>query len=115
MELNELIADYKAVREERERYEVFYKAKLQALQEKIEALMTEQDLQSAKTASGQAVRYVRRSLRVADLDKFLDYAEANAPYLVKKSLENTEALAVIDSGELIPGIEVGSTFVLSIK
>ena len=115
MELNELIEEYKSVRSAKERYEVFYKTKLADIQEKIDATLIRQGLQSAKTDAGQAIRYVRRSVRIGDLEMLSDYAQAHAPQLLKTTIDSSEALALIDDGVAIPGVEVNSTFVLSVK
>ena len=115
MELNDLIAAYKSTREERERFEAFYKGKLAELSKQIEIALDESGLKSAKTEAGQAITSQRRTVRVVDWDAFEPFASDYYPELVKKALDTTEALRLIDDDVVMPGVEVSSTFVLSVK
>lgn len=115
MELNDLIAAYKAAREERERFEAFYKGKLADLSKQIEIALDEAGLKSAKTEAGQAITSQRRTVKVGDWDTFEPFARTYYPELIKKSIDTTEALRLIDDDVVMPGVEVSSTFVLSVK
>ncbi len=115
MELNTLIEQYKALRTEREQVEQGYKTRMSDLQKMIEAELAVQGLKSAKTESGQAITSARRTVRVVDWDEFAAYAQENDPALIKHSIDNSEALRLLDDNVAIPGTEVQSTFVLTIK
>ena len=115
MELNTLIEQYKALRTEREQVESNYKTRMGELQKAIEAALAASGLKSAKTESGQAITSARRTVRVVDWDAFAAYAQEQDPALIKHSIDNSEALRLLDDNVMIPGTEVQSTFVLTIK
>ena len=115
MELNELIEQYKLLRQERESVEADYKNRMGELAQAIEAKLAESGLKSAKTESGSAITSYRRTVRVVDWDAFDAYASAENPALIKRSIDNSEALRLLDDDVAIPGTEVNSTFVLTIK
>lgn len=115
MELNTLIEQYKALRTEREQVEQGYKTRMADLSKMIEAELAASGLKSAKTESGQAITSARRTVRVMDWDEFAAYAQENDPALIKHSIDNSEALRLLDDNVAIPGTEVQSTFVLTIK
>ncbi|OYV83386.1 MAG: hypothetical protein B7X04_04455 [Parcubacteria group bacterium 21-54-25] len=114
MELNDLIAAYKATREERERFDAFYKDKLKGLQEQIEVALSSSGLKSAKTDAGHAITSMRRTVRVVDWEAFNPFADDH-PEIVKTSIDSGAALALIEDGQAIPGTEVSSTFVLTVR
>jgi vacuolar-type H+-ATPase subunit I/STV1 len=114
MELNDLIAAYKATRDERERVEAQYKEKLKGLQQQIEAALAANGLKSAKTEAGHAITSLRRTVRVVDWEAFAPFAD-EYPQVIKTSIDSGEALALIEDGVEIPGAEVNSTFVLTVK
>jgi len=114
MELNDLIAAYKRAREEKEAAVKKYTALLDDLSRQIEAKLAEEGLKSARTEAGLVTTYVRRSVRVADWNTFEQFA-ATHPALIKQSIDSTEALRLIEDGEVIPGVEVSGTTVLSVK
>lgn len=115
MELNDLIAKYKEVRETREKYDAEFKEKLKTLQDEIEKQLAASGLKSARTDAGQAITSLRRSVKVSDWEQFEQFANAEYPSLVKTSIDSTEALRLIDENVAIPGTETTSTFVLTIK
>ena len=115
MELNDLIVEYKRLRAEREAAEANFKREMADLQKMIEAALAASGLKSAKTESGQAITSARRTVRVVDWDEFAAYAQENDPALIKHSIDNSEALRLLDDNVAIPGTEVQSTFVLTIK
>lgn len=115
MELNDLIEQYKLVREERERAEAAYKDRMGDLAKQIEARLAEVGLKSAKTDAGQAITSYRRTVRVVDWDSFAAYASTEAPALIKQTIDSSEALRLLDDNVAIPGTEVNATFVLTIK
>jgi hypothetical protein len=114
MELETLIAAYKTAREEKDRFAKFYSEKLESLSKQIEAKLAENGLQSARTEAGLATVYTRRSVKVTDWAAFEQFAQ-ESPGLIKQSIDSTEALRVIEDGEVIPGVEVNATTVLSVK
>ena len=114
MELNELIAAYKDARDEKDRFAKFYGAKIDELGKQIEAKLAEAGLRSARTEAGAVTTYTRRSVKVVDWNAFAHFAEDN-PVLIKQTIDSTEALKLIEDGEIIPGIEVNGTMVLSVK
>ena len=114
MELNDLIVKYKALRAERESAEARYKKDMADVSMLIEAELAAQGLRSAKTEGGQAITSQRRTVRVVDWDAFDEYAADN-PALVKRSIDTSEALRLLDDDVAIPGTEVQSTFVLTIR
>jgi len=114
MELNDLIAAYKCAREEKEAAVKKYTTLLDDLSRQIEAKLAEEGLKSARTEAGLVTTYVRRSVRVADWNAFEQFA-ADHPALIKQSIDSTEALRLIEDGEVIPGVEVSGTTVLSVK
>jgi len=114
MELNDLIAAYKRAREEKEVSVKKYTALLDDLSRQIEAKLAEEGLKSARTEAGLVTTYVRRNVKVTDWNAFAQFAEDN-PVLIKQSIDSTEALKLIEDGEVIPGVEVSGTTVLSVK
>jgi len=114
MELNDLIAAYKHAREEKDAAAKKYTSLLDDLSRQIEAKLAEAGLKSARTDAGLVTTYVRRSVKVTDWNAFAQYAEEN-PALIKQSIDSTEALRLIEDGEVIPGVEVSGTTVLSVK
>jgi hypothetical protein len=114
MELNDLIAAYKHIREEKELAAKLYNETLDDLGQQIEAKLFEAGLKSARTDAGLVTTYVRRSIKVTDWNAFAQFAESN-PVLIKQSIDSTEALKLIEDGEVIPGVEVSGTTVLSVK
>ena len=115
MELNELIQQYKNLRAERELIEGRFKAEMQQVQAQIEQKLAESGLKSAKTESGQAITSQRRTVRIVDWDTFGPFANNEYPSLIKYSLDTSEALRLLDDDVAIPGTEVSTTFVLSVK
>jgi hypothetical protein len=114
MELNDLIAAYKRAREEKDAAVKKYTVLLDDLSRQIEAKLFEAGLKSARTDAGLVTTYVRRNVKVTDWNAFAQFAETN-PALVKQSIDSTEALRLIEDGEVIPGVEVSGTTVLSVK
>jgi hypothetical protein len=114
MELNDLIAAYKRAREEKDAAVKKYTVLLDDLSRQIEAKLAEAGLKSARTDAGLVTTYVRRNVKVTDWNAFAQFAESN-PALVKQSIDSTEALRLIEDGEVIPGVEVSGTTVLSVK
>jgi hypothetical protein len=114
MELNDLIAEYKRTRAEKDAAVKNYSAILDSLSSQIEAKLAGLGLTSARTDAGLVTIYVRRNVKVTDWNAFAQFAEDN-PVLVKQSIDSTEALRLIEDGEIIPGVEVSGTTVLSVK
>ena len=113
-DLNALIAQYKTVREEKDRFAKFYSGKIDELSQQIEAHLTAQGLSSARTDAGLVTTYLRRTVKVADWAEFGAFAEEH-PELIKQSIDSTEAMRLLDDDVAIPGVEVNSTQVLSVK
>lgn len=114
MELNNLIEQYKAVRDERDKVDALLKSRMSELSQQIQLALEGAGLKSAKTEAGHAITSLRRTVRVVDWDAFDTFAAQN-PALIKRSIDTSEALRLIDDNEAIPGTEVQSTFVLTIK
>jgi hypothetical protein len=114
MGLNDMIAAYKATREERERVDAQYKDKLKGLQEGIEAALAASGLKSARTEAGHAITSLRRTVRVVDWEAFAPFADDNRE-VVKISIDSGAALSLIEDGVDIPGTEVSSTYVLTVR
>jgi hypothetical protein len=114
MELDELIMHYKRVREEAEISSAKYKKELGKLSEQIESMLDVAGIKSAKTDHGQAIRSVRRSVRVVDWPLFEAFAEDH-PSLIKKSIDGSEALVLLEYEDAIPGTEVNSTTVMTVR
>ena len=114
MTLDEMISEYKALREKRAEVDSDFKTKIGLLQASIEVELTGAGLASARTNAGMAIMSTRRSMRVADWVAFNALA-VEYPELIKRSLDTTEALRLIDDNIALPGVEVSSTLVLTVR
>ncbi|MDE2344420.1 MAG: hypothetical protein KGL63_13720 [Betaproteobacteria bacterium] len=113
--VEEVVARYVALREEKERIEKEYKEKLEIISDWLRRHMDSQGgIKSLRTTAGTVSLKMRRTPKIANIDEFEVFADDN-PDAWKRTLNSTFVLERLDSGgALPPGVAMDSTYFISV-
>ena len=113
--VDEVVAKYVALREEKARVTKEIDEKVSALQAWLRIYLDQTKQEGCKTARGTVYKQVKRTASIENIDEFEVYADEN-PRFWKRSLNTTEVLESLDAGNPPPpGVNVASIEVIGVR